>query len=105
MKAWIKPLDGKYYGTIIVIQDGQHRTSIEIWCNADFEPSDRELDLWRCTRQEWDENILIDNGWGGKSPIKEFAICDSHFESDWTYKLAQKIVKFLNEGGYCAKSK
>lgn len=67
--------------------------------NDSFEPSDRELDNLGYTREDWDNNIEIDNGWGGKSPIKECELIDfSHFESQDTYLDALKIINAINNG-------
>ena len=48
-KAYIKPLNGKYYGTVVAYQvninSGWHE--IEIWNTDNSEPSQREIELRR----------------------------------------------------------
>jgi hypothetical protein len=75
MKAHIAPLSGKYYGTKIIIKDGDIYTEISIWNSGDFTPSERELAEW---------------------PEGDFEVCDSHFESKWTYDFAKKLVDAIN---------
>ena len=71
MKARIRPLDGKYYGTIVEIDYDGFDYSFELWNSADFKPSER-------------------------SGYDEEDICDGHFESQKTYDLAMKIVGLIN---------
>lgn len=94
MKAKLLPLKGKYYGSIISIQDDTLRKigdgcDIKIWCSADYVPSDRQ-------RREYynpdDPNDVKEN----YVPDGEIA-CDGHFESEWTYQLCQKIVNAINQ--------
>ena len=97
MKAEIRPLCSKYYGTIIDIF-GEHETEIHLWCCADYIPSERELKQSGYTLEDWKNNIEIDDGWGGKMKIRDLDItCDCHFESQWTYELAQFICKAINK--------
>ena len=73
-RAYILPLEGKYYGTEIDVGD---TGLIEIWgVDKTGEPSQRELDTWG------DE---------------EGDICDSHYEDAGDLKVASVIVKALNE--------
>ena len=99
MKAKLKPLNGKYYGTEIEIEfeDGSDNEVIKFWNTDGFEPSIRELESNGITQKQWDNNELIDNGWDGKSKAKEMdIICDSHFESKLTYERALAVVSALN---------
>lgn len=97
MKAELMPLKGKHYGTTIEITDGEINTTITVWCTADYVPSDRELDAWGATRDGWNNNVEVDDGWGGTTPIRESDIvCDGHFESKWQHELCLKIVAALN---------
>ena len=94
MKVELEPLEGKYYGTIINTEHGH----IEIWFHGDFIPSDRELASCGFTRKDWDENILIDDGWGGKEKIRSSDLIDSgHYENQITYRTALKIVDALKD--------
>lgn len=77
MKAEILPLNGKYYGTgLLLTTDSGLEYYVNLW-NSKGPPSKRELAEW-------------DGDW-------EFEICDSHYESEETYKLAQTIVRALME--------
>lgn len=101
MKAVLKPLDGKYYGTTIEVdfEDGGDKETFKLWDSGDFTPSIRELESLGYTEEQWINNELVDNGWGGKIPIIEMDIVsDSHFESKLTYERALKIVSLLNKG-------
>lgn len=100
MKANIFPLEGKYYGTIIGIEDDLGNTyEIKLWNNGNYEPSDRELD-GICTIEEWRADVRLpekNDWWPEGIPAKEAVeICDSHFESRETYELAKKIVDLIN---------
>lgn len=99
MKAELKPLKGKYYGTKIkVIDDNGTEADIEIWDSGDYTPSKRELEANGYTEEQWQENALVGSGWDDtKIPIREMDIvCDNHFESKQSYELALKIVEKLN---------
>lgn len=101
MKAELLPLNGKYYGTEIQVTDGDKDTVFKIWCNADYKPSDRELAACGVTRKQYDNNELVGTETWGESTYEVMAkdqceVCDSHFESDWTYNLAQKIIEAIN---------
>ena len=99
MKAYIKSLEGKYYGTVIhaEVEDGVF-TEFEIWYSGG-EPSERELASHGYTVAQWRENVLVDNGWDGQTRIRDLDLtCDSHHETQPTYDLARKIVDALNGG-------
>lgn len=96
MKATIKPLKGKHYGTEIEIEDGDIKTSIKVWCNADCEPSQRELDSWEITREQWDKNEVINNCDSYGEFRAHEMVCDGHFESQWQYDLCKKIAEAIN---------
>ena len=68
----IRPLKGKYYGTILECSETDD--IIEIWLSSDYTPSERELA----------------DGW---TPDKGF----DHVESQLSYKTALKLLKALNE--------
>ena len=57
MKATLLPLRGKYYGTLIEIEDGFKHT-ISLWHSGSFEPSDRELE-GICSIEQWRNNEKI----------------------------------------------
>lgn len=80
MKAKLRPLNGKYYGTEIEIdfQDGSDKEVIKFWNTDGFEPSIREIS--DCDDEE---------------SIKEI-MCDSHFESKLTYERACKVIDAIN---------
>ena len=96
MDAKILPLYGKYYGTKIKIESGPASGSfIGVWVPTG-EPSDREIESWGFTRSDWVNNVMVDDGWGGKAPIQSLDyVCDSHYESDISLRIASAIVEAL----------
>ena len=100
MKASIRPLDGKYYGTLIDITDDDgNEFQINLWNSCGFEPSDRELG-GDCTIEQWRNNDILpyEDGWGNKTVrAKDWVeICDGHFESRGTYNMAKTIADLIN---------
>jgi len=101
MKAELMPRNGKYYGTLIKFTDGKTETFFKLWNSADFKPSDRELEFCGVTREQYEKNAIVKREkWGDEewdiTAKEQCEICDSHFESDWTYKLALKLVDAIN---------
>lgn len=97
MGAALLPLEGKYYGTkIIVVDDDQTEVVLTVW-RSGTAPSEREL-APDFTREEWDKNIKVPGGWGGEPlPIREADIIDwSHYESEESFRLASDIVDAIN---------
>lgn len=93
MKAKLLPLEGKHYGSKIEITDGEISTIVTVWERGDGTPSERELALHGITKDQWDRNDMVDNGWGGTERVRELdMICSSHFESEWQYQLCKKII-------------
>jgi hypothetical protein len=114
MKARILPLEGKYYGTEIEIDIEksfpENIVVFKLWNCGNYEPSDRELQEHNITRREWDADKLMlprEDGWGGKTdkPRDVYEICDSHFESQDTYELAQIICNAINSAEKKGQSK
>jgi hypothetical protein len=98
MKAKIMPLRGKYYGTEIKIFDEDGTDEIKLWDSGDFIPSERELKACGLTLKQWvdNEEVALDDGKTLAKAKDILEICDSHFESDLTYKRALKIVTAIN---------
>jgi len=96
--AKILPLDSKYYGTKIeIIFPNGDKTEFDIWYSGSYTPSERYLEKCGYTKQQYENNELVDDGWGNKSPIREMdLVCDSPFESEETYSLAKFIVDAIN---------
>lgn len=81
IKAHVVPLDdSKYYGTNVAIEIGQEKTSVNVWMPAHNDPSDAELAKHGYTREDWDNNVLVDYGWD-KEPIRSWMITDNHYQS------------------------
>lgn len=75
----IKPRDGKYYGTIM--QDARGKDILSIWINEDQQPSWREKNYFgQWTPERWND-----------------AVCDSHWESELSLKIAEEIITLRNE--------
>ena len=92
MKATIRPLRGKYYGTIVDLPDVAG--SIKLWF-ASGTPSRRELEQLGYTQEQWDRNEPVNDGWDSPTPIRQIVMCDSHYECNKTLKIAEAIVKAL----------
>lgn len=80
MKAQIEPLDGKYYGTTIIVDHPNDYVHMTLWFMGDGYPSERELggdtyEFWK------------DMGDG----------CDSHYESKDCYEFCKKLVEAINK--------
>lgn len=84
MKAELKPLLGKYYGSQIAITlDDGSKSEIEVWIHdKSYTPSKRELEG------------------GGHKTVEEARaddyFCDQHFESDVCHEICVRIVNALN---------
>jgi len=78
MKAKIEPLEGKYYGTRITLENGE---GITIWVMGDYKPSIRQLEELSMTYEEAKDDDYF---------------CDSHFESETSFKVAVAIVETLS---------
>ncbi len=99
MKAKLKPLRGKYYGTVIDVDfDDGGGDSIELWDCADFQPSDRELAEAEITREQYNNNEVVDHdSLFGDIPARDaLEVCDGHFESQKTYERALKLIAAIN---------
>ncbi len=95
--AVVKPLNGKYYGTKIAILIEENEIELEVWI-SDGSISDRFLQSWGFTRQQWEENIeiaSIDDPEDGE-PIRSIICCDSHYESETSYRIATMLAKKLS---------
>lgn len=97
MKAELKPLETKYYGTMLEITEGPLKDlCFKLWkCTGT--PSDRELEKYKITREQWDNNLKVECDWLGEIAVRDLDItCDSHYESQEVYQLAKRLVEFLN---------
>ena len=96
MRAHIEPLVGKYYGTSVVIDEpGFGGGHINLWFATGI-PSDRELQGAGLTREQWDSNAVVDDGWGGQCGCRDADFfCDSHYECQKTFEVAKAILAAL----------
>jgi len=83
--AKILPLEGKYYGTMILISDEYgNATHIKIWCPDQHERvSSRQLEEWGLSQQPQGEDCEL--------------LSDGHWENRVSYALAVKIVEALDQ--------
>lgn len=102
IKATILEFDGhKYYGSSVsleYIETGEVFTNIHISDDVMGNPSERWMNQYDCTRQDYSNNAEkpdIPNG--GTYNVQEL-ICDNHHEGAWTYELCERIVKIVAEG-------
>jgi hypothetical protein len=106
LKAKLKNLEGKYYGTIIEIIDEETSkvvTTINVGrVENSYTPSARELELYELTEQQWEENYLIPNpnceemSYSYIPCQKANLFVDSHYETKETYEIAREIVEKFN---------
>lgn len=100
MKAELQPLNGKYYGTIISITEGDLQDNeIKIWISSDdwsrpgggAQPSDRELIYHQISREEHERLYYSDPD---STPVD---ISGGHYESIATLRVATAIIKALDD--------
>jgi len=92
----IRPLAGKYYGTVIrVVSDSGDEWNVEL-CGRGYPPSERELssDGVSCSPEEWMKNSVLSNG---ERAQDFFDCCDGHYETQLTYELAKRIASSLDD--------
>jgi hypothetical protein len=85
MTATIGDLNGKYYGTpILITLDDGTKAEIEVWIhNGKCEASKRYLEDCGCKTTE--------------EACREEFICDRHYESAICYKICTLIVNAINK--------
>jgi len=107
MKAFIKPLEGKYYGTKIWIKG---IGDVTVWLTFQgktggegYMPSIRELMKAGITRDDWENNSLVAHtncfGEAEAIPAKELVEACDHFEDMLSYKVASIMCDALNNFG------
>ena len=80
----IRPLEGKYYGTVI---SGPNDVEIKLWGN---------LRTWELSEREWAAHGPFETP-EDKAEFEREWKCDSHFEDAGDLALARAIVDVLNE--------
>jgi hypothetical protein len=107
LKAKLKNLEGKYYSTIIEIID-EETSKVVATVNVErvegsYTPSERELEPYELTEQQWEENYLIPDLDGEEMsyiPCQQAELfVDSHYETKETYEIALQIVEHFNSEG------
>lgn len=104
MKAKLVPYESKYYGTKVEIyfsDDEDDFEEITIWRNSTSKPSIRQIKYRNkdYTQEDWDNNVEIESYIYQEEmrPIQEEIIpCDSHFETEESYKLALELIDRVN---------
>jgi hypothetical protein len=111
MKAILKPLKRRYYGTIVEIVDGPYAGhEITVWISVgdcDLQPSKRELDFAGITQDQWNTNPQVGT-WPMETPDycdgkpgqalmarDQLGICDTHFEGRIAYEAALGLIEVL----------
>lgn len=105
MIAKLADLKGKYYGTKVLV--GPYEREISIWLTfsddpLSYIPSDRELLGSGLTREQWDNDVMlkiaddVDGELYYISAREHLPACD-HFEDQYSYITALKIVEALNK--------
>lgn len=103
-KAKLLPLESKYYGTKVKMPWGEEvtfwLTSSDRRDNKAYVPSDRELAKEGITREQWDDNEIIEthDGFGGDLdiPAKELVEACDHFEDQHSYEFALAFIEMFN---------
>jgi hypothetical protein len=80
--ARLASLEGKYYGTQVLLRVGDQAAVIDVWCMGDGIPSGRQLSDWGMT---------LDEARG-----EEGMCCDNHYETRDCYAIAKQITRALH---------
>lgn len=102
MRATLLPLSGKYYGTEIEIRfDNGVTDTIELWNHGSFAPSNRELKECGLTRDQYNNNEIVDhdNFFGDIRARDALDVGDGHFESQETLENALSLIDAINTYG------
>lgn len=95
LKASIRELGGKYYGTEVEIVDTLSPINpelVQIWVMGDYEPSERELQLMRDSLTDGNLPSIYRN----EEEMRADWFCDGHYETTLSLRIAQAIVKEIN---------
>lgn len=95
VKAEVRPLSGKHYGTTVKLIIATRAYDINVWIPLG-PPSEADLESWGVTQQQWMENVEVDDGWGGAEPIQRMYPCDNHYQSEVEKVVAEHIAYALN---------
>jgi len=94
MKARLRELKGKYYGTEVEIFD-DNDVSVgvaQIWLSPntddDYAMSEREVEHARVVLEMPTESL---------EELRAEWVCDSHYENRLSYTVAQKLIAAINE--------
>lgn len=94
-------LRGKHYGTniklSIVSETGTSQTAFNIWLPLG-RPSDKQMESWGYTREDWDNNIRIPDGWNDEAWVaiqEAYTDYDNHYQSAFEVAVVERIVDAL----------
>ena len=76
--------------------DGFTKEEIVLRNSGNYQPSVRELEKYGYTQEQWDNNELVDDGWGGKINIEEFVITDTKTNINQFYIYIKYSISSLN---------
>jgi hypothetical protein len=93
--AEVRPLQGKHYGTTVAFHYANRTFAINVWIPVG-PPSDEACADWGITKEQWEANVEVDDGWGGTMPIQSEFPCDSHYQSEIEKLVAGHIDYALN---------
>ena len=97
MNARLRPLEGKYYGTIVEVElpYGEWIDLATIWVRPTFKPSDRQLENDGVTREQYD---AAQSDKDKRMDLWErLGYGDGHYEAEGDYLIAQAIVAALKD--------
>ena len=93
--AYVLPREDKHYGTQIrIVLDNGEWTDLNIWI-PEGDPSDEELQRRGFDRASYETDLEVDDGWGGKAPIRSMLTCDTHYQSRYELEVCQQIVNAI----------
>ena len=98
MEAKLLPLKTEYNGTEIEISFGNQKQIISLWDKGDDTISKREIEKRGYTVEEYNDNIMLDNGFGCYTFLQEeLSLQDKNFKNKTTYDNAMELLYRLNK--------
>jgi len=100
MEASLAPLEGKYYGTKVIVHDEENFKGewIMIWVMGNYEPSRRELEGYEKRDGKWMRWEPESTYQGVTYPGEwyEYEVSDTHYESETGLRIAELLVEAIN---------
>lgn len=94
VRAEVLPITGKHYKTDVQVLVQGHAYHIEVSAPLG-DPSEEQLAYYDYTPEQWEDNALVDDGWGGKEHLQRVFNWD-HYQSRFERFLADRISAALD---------